>query len=397
MTRRSPIGLLASALVLLPALGMAQEEPERNPGGVEGGYDPAVGLFVADSDAGFKLSLGAYSQFRYSMNWREDRADSVQNFEQEFSIPRTEIFLEGSYTDRLDFQLRTSITDGSDFELLVAYLAYRFSEDWNVTIGKQFIPLSREDWQYAQDLLAIDFSANDNTFASGTALGLVLNATIQDWLRFWIALDDGSFSAKRALSMVEESDALLSGRFEFQIAGTEWSVWDDLIGRRGRPFSILIGIAPAYLVRTGEDLRFGDEHQLNLDLSLNGDGYQVLVAGSWTARNPRLADRYNNYGLYAQGGYFVSDTWQLYGRYDFVSPGDQPALGSQELEDFTAVSAGLNWLPFRRTNRWKISAEVGYLFSALNNTIVAPSGTLGWLASDTAGQTLVRLQAQFGF
>jgi hypothetical protein len=57
----------------------------------------------------------------------------------------------------------------------------------------------------------------------------------------------------------------------------------------------------------------------------------------------------------------------------------------------------VNWLPFSRTNRWKISAELGHLFSALDRTIVSESESLGWLASDERGQTLLRFQAQFGF
>jgi dihydroorotase-like cyclic amidohydrolase len=34
---------------------------------------------------------------------------------------------------------------------------------------------------------------------------------------------------------------------------------------------------------------------------------------------------------------------------------------------------------------------------ALNDTIVDPSGSLGWLSSDEPGQTYFRIQAQFGF
>ena len=132
---------------------------------------------------------------------------------------------------------------------------------------------------------------------------------------------------------------------------------------------------------------------MNLDLSINGGGYQALIAGSWTGRSPEGADRFRNYGFMAQVGYFLTQTWQPYVRYDLVSPGDQPG----ELETFHAASAGINWFPFPATNQWKFSLEAGHLFSALDRTIVSPSGSLGWLASDEDGQSLVRVQAQFGF
>jgi len=388
--------IIRQALValLIPMALLAQEPTEES--GATGGYDPAVGLYFSDPEAGFVLSLGAYAQFRYNMNWRENQPDSVASFSRGFSLTRTEIFLSGSYTDLLDFHIRTQIRDGTTFELYAAWARFNISDTWNLTVGKQFIPISREDWMYAQDLLAIDYSANDNTFAVGTSLGLVLNAQWRK-TRLWLGADDGAFSAKSDSTQVPPSDILVSGRFEWQVAGEDWAVWDDLIGRRGRPFGVLIGVAPSALFRADNDVQFKNEQQFNLDVSVNGDGYHVLVAGSVTNLNPVLEAGYYNWGLYAQGGYFVSDEWQLYGRYDFVSPGDQPPLRLTDLENFSALGAGMNWLPFKTTNRWKISAEVGYLFSALNRTIVQATETLGWLPSDTKGQTLVRLQAQFGF
>jgi len=264
---------------------------------------------------------------------------------------------------------------------------------WNLTVGQQFIPLSREDWQYAPDNVAMDFSANDYTFAVGTSLGLVLQGTLSDRLRLWFAASNGAFSAKGENPGIDESDVLLNGRVEIQLVGSDWSVWDDVIGRLGRPFGVMVGFAPAYQIRAGHGVTIPRESQVNLDVSINGGGYQALIAGSWTGRSPEGADRFSNYGFMAQGGYFLTQTWQPYVRYDLVSPGDQPG----ELETFHAASAGINWFPFPATNQWKFSLEAGHLFSALNRTIVSPSGSLGWLASDEDGQSLVRVQAQFGF
>ena len=384
------MAVAACLLVGLATGAYAQDQPEPEP---TGGYDPGTGFFIQDTAAEFRLNIGAYAQVRYSMNWRQDTADSVENFERGYSVPRAEMYLFGSYTDRFDYYFRALMDDGGKFSLPVAYVQYSFSDEWNLTVGKQFIPLSREDWQYAPDIMAMDFSANDNTFAVGTSLGLVLQGITSDRLRFWLGASNGAFTAKGGYPLVEESEVLLNGRFEFQLAGSDWSVWNDLIGRRGRPFGVLVGFAPGYLIRAGNDVEFRSESQVNLDVSINGNGYQALIAGSWTSRSPVGGDRFNNYGLYAQGGYFITDIWQPYVRYDYVSPGDQPG----DLESFNAASAGLNWIPFQRTNQWKISVEAGYLFSALSSTIVSPSGSLGWLASDDRGQTLLRFQAQFGF
>lgn len=390
--------LLVVSVVLLCHTGRAgsaraQTSPDSTVTTVSGGYDPAVGLFFEDAAAGFRANLGAYAQFRYTMNWRDGAQDSTESFEQGYSMPRAELFLFGNYKEKLAYHFRALIEEATDFSLYVAYLQYQISDRWNVTAGKQFIPLSREDWYYAQDLLAMDFSANDNTFAVGTSLGVVFQNVASDRFRMWLGVSNGAFSAKRSFPPVAESDVLVNGRFEFQVAGTDWSVWDDMIGRRGRPFGVLVGLGPGYLVRERRDMEVRRQGQVNLDLSVNGDGYQAMLAGSWTRSDPVGDVSYNSYGFYAQGGYFLTDTWQAYVRYDFVSPGDQPG----DLENFNAASVGVNWLPFSSTNRWKISGELGRTFGTLDNTIVQPSGNLGWLDSDQAGQTLLRLQAQFGF
>jgi hypothetical protein len=49
------------------------------------------------------------------------------------------------------------------------------------------------------------------------------------------------------------------------------------------------------------------------------------------------------------------------------------------------------------SGRWRFTAELNHLLGALNKTIVGPVAELGWLPSDSGGQTTLRLQAQFGF
>lgn len=380
--------LICIVFILLIASDSTSAEHKANKS-AHSGYDSATGFYIEDLEGNYTLNIGAYSQFRYSLNYRNDLLDSLERLTKGFSIPITEIFLFGSFTKKFDYQFRVQINEASEFNLLVSYLQYNFSKTWNLTFGKQFIPLSREDWQYAQDVLGIDFSANDYSFAVGTSLGLVLSGTTSDKIRMWLGISNGAFSSKHDYGSTQ-SEVLFSGRLEYQIIGKDWSVWDDLLGRRGRTFGVLLGVAPAYLIN--EEKEYGNESQANLDLSVNGDGYQLLLAGSWTRRKPIEQDYFYNYGFYAQGGYFLSDNWQIYLRYDQVSPGNEPG----DFEDFRSSSIGVNWLVFPQTNRWKFTAEFGYLLSTLNNTIVSPSQTLGWLQSEENGQTLFRLQVQFG-
>jgi hypothetical protein len=357
------------------------------------------GVFIRSKDEQFRLNIGLYTQFRYDINWRDAPAGE-DDVERGFSVNRTRIFFEGQYTPKFDYHFRLNIDDEGDFSLLVAYLQYNIGEKWHVRFGRQFVALSREDWMLPQDTLTTEFSPNDFTFAPGASAAVQANYQAES-TRLWLSVNDGAYGAKKDFPNNETTDVALTGRWEYQIAGRDWSVWDDLVGRRGRPRGVLLGLAGGYQVEEDASA-FDRSAQLNADISFNGDGYHAMVAGSWTWRDPVAADSFSNYGLLVQGGYFVAKHWQVYGQYNFISPGDQagtPTCSPPQCdpESFNSITGGVSYFPFLWTNRWKFSAEVGHLFDALNKTIVEPSGSLGWLASDEAGQTYFRIQAQFGF
>lgn len=356
------------------------------------GYEKSStnGFFIRSKDEKFRLNIGLYTQARYDVNWR-DAPEGEQDVEQGFSVNRTRFFLEGQFTPRFDYHFRINIDDEGDFSLLVAYAQFNIGDKWNLRAGRQFIATSREDWMLPQDTLTTEFSPNDFTFALGASTGV--QAHYQGARqRLWAAVSDGAPGAKREFPSSDPSEIALTGRWELQVTGNDWSVWDDQIGRRGRPQGILLGLAGGY--QAAEDAsEFDAGAQLNADVSFNGDGYQVMLAGSWTWHDPDAADSFSNYGLVVQGGYFLAEDVQVYAQYNFVSPGDQPG----DLDSFNSVTAGVSYYPFSWTNRWKFSAEAGHLFDALDATIVGPSGGLGWLPSDEEGQTYFRVQAQFGF
>jgi hypothetical protein len=71
------------------------------------GYDKAAmnGFFIRSEDGSFRLNIGAYTQPRYDVNWRDAPAgeDDVSS---DFSIRRTRFFFEGNYTPVDAVQLR---------------------------------------------------------------------------------------------------------------------------------------------------------------------------------------------------------------------------------------------------------------------------------------------------
>jgi hypothetical protein len=186
---------------------------------------------------------------------------------------------------------------------------------------------------------------------------------------------------------------MVFGRFDYQLIGEEWWVWDDLIGGIGFAFAVMLGISPGFMVRDSKMPGLSENAgQVNLDVNINGDGYQIVLAGVWTGHFPKEGSAFNNYGMYFQAGYFFTRNWQGYLRYDLVSPGNQPG----DFETYNAPGVGLSFFPIK-SRRWRFSVELNYLFNALDKTIVEPAPELGWLPSASRGQTSLRFQAQFGF
>jgi hypothetical protein len=370
-----------------------EESPERGPK-FNAGWDGK--FYLSDAEDRFRLNLWAYTQFRYTLNHRENPPPSEPHNEYGFLIPRTRIFMEGRFADRFDFQLRTNIDSSGDFDLINAWVQVGLPKGWSLRAGELFPAISREDWMYPRDLLTTEFSANNATYAIGTAMGIQAARELAHH-RYWFAFTNGAMGGKSESLDTDAADWAVSGRYEYQLGGEDWSIWDDLIGRRGRPTGALFGIAGIVQGRGNSDHpdtapKFGTT--LTADLSLNGDGYQTMAAFTWQHVDPDASTTsYNNYGFHLQGGYFVTRTLQLYGYYDGVYPGDQPG----DLDPYHVTGAGLSFIPFDWTNLYKASLEAGYLFGDLSKTIVSPSSALGYLASSGSGQFLLRAQLQFGF
>lgn len=341
--------------------GKASDKETDDEPRLTAGYDKAAmnGFFIRSEDGSFRLNIGAYTQARYDVNWRDAPAgeDDVTS---DFSIRRTRFFFEGDYTPKFNYHLRMQIDNEDDFSLLIAWMQYNFGKNkrWSLRGGRQFIALSREDWQFAEDTLTTDYSPNDDTFAIGTSVGAQVNFTGERH-RLWAALSNGAFGGKRTFPDNEPSDIAVTGRWEYQFIGKDWSVWDDLIGRRGRPRGMLLGIGAGYEDKKSDPMpdptMIESGGQLNLDLSFNGNGYQAMVAGSMTFPDPQTGDSYYNYGLLVQGGYFFAEKLQVYGQYNLISPGDQPGT----LEDFHSIMTGVSLFPVRENESLEVLGRTG--------------------------------------
>ena len=103
----------------------------------------------------------------------------------------------------------------------------------------------------------------------------------------------------------------------------------------------------------------------------------------------------DQYGVVVQAGYFVSDQWELFGRYEW---GDDDTAGP----DLSILTAGVNY--FFAGHRLKWGADVGVALNEVTGTwgdgFIGAGGDLaGWRtdAPGEKGQVVIRSQIQLLF
>lgn len=348
----------------------------------ERGFDGMA--YVADAQGRARLGVTGYVQLRADFNERED--DTTTRFD----LERFRLIFEGQVTKHWLVHVRLGLNDGTEFGVPLAYITWQPTERLSLSFGQQFIAVSREDWMFAEDLLTTEYSANDSVF--GTGVGEGLQAAYQGRRdRIYAAINSGDLGPRTEfLGQVANAEWSLSGRYERQLATTDWSTWDDLIGRTGNPRGVLIGAGLAVShISEGDDGR--DDVLGTIDVSYSWGRGQALAYG--TARRTRRDDgtSFTQYGFLTQAGHFVKPTLLAYGRYELVAPGSQP--GSHET--YQSVTLGCSYLPFRWTNRARLSLEASQLFTGISRTIVPAGPALGFLSSSEP-QLYVRLQSVIG-
>ena len=151
------------------------------------------------------------------------------------------------------------------------------------------------------DQLTTEFSANDLVFAIGTSRGVQINKS-HNFFRYYFAVSDGPFSGGQNFTAAT-TDYTVTGRFEYQFATDQWGIWDDLVGRRGRPFGIMLGIGLGYADgKNGGSAAINSATLLTVDFNINWDGGQAIVYATWRFTDPEAGESFYNGGLVAQGG-----------------------------------------------------------------------------------------------
>lgn len=360
-----------------------------------GGSGWSNGPFLASDDGNFRLELHAQMQFRYVFNTQDDgSADSSRGG---FENRRTKLIFNGHVFDQTWlYRIEGNFdSDGGSFGLQDAYIAKALDNGWVFVAGQLKVPMQREFLVDSMNQLVIERSLIDSEFYAGRTQGVALDYR-NDQFHFTLGYTDGhgATGGTNAPALAYDTEYSFTARGELLLAGN-WDQFNDFTSWPDEEFAFMIGGAAHY--QDGEYGTAADEieaFQWTIDASLEFGGanlFAYVVGRSLEARGLDL----DQYGAVIQGGVFLTDDWELYGRYEW---GDDDT----DADDLSIATIGANRYFAKNNIKW--STDVGYAFNEVSSTwgdgFLGSGGSgAGWRAdaSDDDGQLVIRTQLQLQF
>lgn len=322
------------------------------------------------------ITVSAVLQARYMFSSRDERAGGALGDDDTtsgFDIPRAQIRMSGRVSDSIsghlsfdfgaaEFNGRSTAGTGT---LLTAYAAWALDDAWTLLIGQWHNPVVAEEAIEAEYGLAVERSVMNEFFNPGYTQGVAAAYTSDNW-KFVGAFSDGvsyignDNTANSPFNSGAENDFGLTARADLLIAGT-WDRFGGFSSWRGSNYGLKIGAGFHYQQQGDTNPDTGtwgvlggistdsvDVTLWTVDAMVQGDGWNVFAAyvghlievDPTTGTVPDLV----NHGVMVQGGLFVSDQAEIFGRYDALFlDSDLSNLAGTTGEDFHYLTAGVNY------------------------------------------------------
>jgi hypothetical protein len=389
--RRALAQQQAEALDGAPAQAVAASQPEA-PAATAA---PALpDLTWRSGDVWFRPS--GVLQVRYTLNDRSELSAGTA-ITSRFSVPRVRLFLDGGLTDYLSFRVRLGVLSGGNARFEQAYSDVKLNEQFSLRAGILFLPASIGDAPSPQDLQAIDYSQYGLQTSGGNAAAAGARANFgrvraQAFLSNGLRTGFSEFAAPIAASVA------VTGRVEARLLTEDgFNRFDTESSFRGSDLALRLGAAAHYQHgRADGTLPHGDLQQYTADVTLEGSGFNVMLAGRLLRVNPEAGNTTLDPGLLAQAGVFVHERIELWARYDALYSDGQlhsfPDDRNGLRDSYQAFGAGINGYLLPGTNQAKLQADFTYVPDPIASTWAEESDNSGVLLTEGDSQWALRLQ-----
>lgn len=362
------------------------------------GHDGNV-FYVGSADGNFLMNINGLLQFRWIGNFRgnETGRDAAagrtiggdvstnDNTEMGFEFRRVELVFSGHIFDPdLGYVLVLAEDGTGGITAQDVVISYKLTDNWSLAVGRYFAPLLREELMGGGGSQAIALSYMNNELSVGRGEGISLRYE-QDSFKVHAFLSDGG-----AKSFAAGSDLELTVRGDVKLAG-DWGSWGSFTAGRDQEMTAYVGGAFHYAKGETGDLSPANNLESLFSWTIDGSvqykGWNFYGALAGESSESDTGD-IDNYGFVAQGGYMVTDNWEPFLRYEYMSFDN--ALGYVS-DSVSLITFGTN---YHVNERLKLAFDVVFAL----DPIPTDSVNAGILADGVEdGQIVVRAQTQLKF
>ena len=355
-------------------------------------------LMNTSNIADLKFSLQI--QARYQFNSRDDAGSTLASPEDDIStgfvIRRAKVGISGNVTDNIKgkikfaFDRKTGIAKLED-----ANATWKINDDVSLKFGQFKSAVLREENVSSSKQLASDRSSVNETFNQDFSQGIEFGFGGDQW-RAKVGFNDGFKTGSTAFNSASEADVSFYGRAEMLLGDASWGQFKQFTSFRGANSGGMIGAAFAYESAGDTNPSFTpttDMSTATIDFSWVDDGWNFYAAGVWRSMDDG-ATSFDDYGLIAQGGCFVTDNNEIFARWDAVLPDE--ANGATG-EDFNSVTVGWNHYMIPESHAAKFTLDIAYYLDSTTDSIVKTSDGHNLLSDSEDGQFAITAQMQILF
>jgi hypothetical protein len=364
--------------------------------------------FQGDADTP-SLTLGGYTQFQYNLNFRDDGGNNEgavpETMTNGFRFANTKLNGRGNVTEEWSYFFQAAFApEGGAFNLQDMYAQYTMDNGWNVQAGQKKLPFLREELVSDTGQQAAERSVYNEEFTAGRAQGIFVNYD-QENFRIMGAFSDGARTQNTEFDSAAEADYAFTARGEWKWAG-EWDRFNQFSSWNGNENAGMVGGAFQY--QDGGSTNGTADVEIwavTTDVTIQGSGWNVFAAAAWQHSDPDLNDERDGLGFLAQGGFFVTDDWELFLRGTFTFPDDNEDLGPGP-DEFWTLTGGANYFITPQSQNAKLTFQVTYAGEGTssddgaNNFLLeggSGSASSGLLPDVEGGQFNIRAGLQIKF
>lgn len=314
------------------------------------------GFFLASPDGNYRLNVSGLMQVRWTANHRSGENDAMggaygNEYEWGWENANTYLDFSGNVVDpSWSYHVRGNFSNGAGgvMGLTFAEVTKDLGDGMSVTVGQFRGPWLRETLVDDPYQLGMNRSIVNAYFTQDFNQGIQFNYE-SDQFRANAFLGDGIVSAAGGSNAANfafgnsantpwngtQTNYALAARGEYKISGT-WSQFDDFTSFRGEEAGMMVGFAGFYErgnQNSGLDGVKG--YGLTADFSWEMGGANLFAAFVWTGANGDNIDTTHPWGFNFQGGYFVTDDVEVFGRYDLLDYDLDPSSDSTRYNGFT--------------------------------------------------------------